>query len=146
MHELNQKCHDSKCIDAGICQRLQVFERNNLLTMRKGERGGGRGTFLRGGWALAPTLGLAFMVPSVWLLPLPLPLLLSRSVVEGFEAEETVVAGAGAELGGGEGLRKEGRGIMPDVNNLIKMNMDLHLVNTGKPSPKTKHLVKTVAF
>lgn len=38
---------------------------NNLLTMWKGERGGGRGTFLGGGQALAPVLGLDLVVTGV---------------------------------------------------------------------------------
>lgn len=37
----------------------------NLLTMWKGERGGGRGTFLGGGQALAPVLGLDLVVTGV---------------------------------------------------------------------------------
>lgn len=38
---------------------------HNLLTMWKGERGGGRGTFLGGGQAFAPVLGLDLVVTGV---------------------------------------------------------------------------------
>lgn len=36
--------------------------------MKKGERGGGRGTFLDGGQAFAPVLGLDIVAAVVWLL------------------------------------------------------------------------------
>lgn len=49
--------------------------------MWKGERGGGRGTFLGGGWPLVPGRDLA--VAAVWLL-----LLLSRGAAGGLDAED----------------------------------------------------------
>lgn len=52
------------------------------LTMWKGERGGGRGTFLGGGWAFVPVLGLDLAVAGVWLL------LLSRGAAGGLDAAD----------------------------------------------------------
>lgn len=67
---------------------------NNLLTMWKGERGGGRGTFLGGGQALAPVLGLDLVVTGVWLLLLLPP---SRGATEEFGAEDEDAICTGAE-------------------------------------------------
>ena len=64
----------------------------NLLTMWKGERGGGRGTFLGGGQVFAPVLGLDLVVTGVWLLLLP-----SRGAIEDFGAEDEEAIWTGAE-------------------------------------------------